>query len=91
MNSQNSIPPPPKVEDTKTQIVMHIEDYEDKTAKNEQIDDSNDIQTRKISANEAVPEMVITSNLTTLNLDGGDSSSDGGGEPKTVLDAFRKR
>jgi len=35
--------------------------------------------------------MVITSNLTTLNL--GDSSSDGGGdgEPKTVLDAFRKR
>ena len=72
---------------------MHIEDYEDKTAKNEQIDDSNDIQKRKISANEAMPEMVITSNLTTLNLDGGDSSSDGGGtgEPKTVLDAFRKR
>ncbi len=36
--------------------------------------------------------MVITSNLTTLNLEG-DSSSDGGGtgEPKTVLDAFRKR
>jgi hypothetical protein len=79
------------VEDTKTQIVMHIEDYEDKTAKNEQIDDSNDIQTRKITDNEAVPEMAITSNLTTLNLDGGDSSSDGGGEPKTILDAFRKR
>ena len=34
---------------------MHIEDYEDKTAKNEQIDDSNDIQKRKISANEEVP------------------------------------
>lgn len=36
--------------------------------------------------------MVITSNLTTLNLEG-DSSSDGGGngDPKTVLDAFRKR
>jgi hypothetical protein len=45
-----------------------------------------------VAADEAVPEMVITSNLTTLNLDGGDSSSDGGnGEPKTVLDAFRKR
>ena len=33
---------PPK-DETKTQIVMHIEDYEDKTDKNEKIDDSNDI------------------------------------------------
>jgi hypothetical protein len=33
----------PIKEDSKKQIVMHIEDYEDKTAKNEQIDDSNDI------------------------------------------------
>lgn len=69
---------------------MNIEDYEDKTDKNEKIDDSNDIPTRKISANENVPEMAITSNLTTLNLDGGDSSSDGGAE-KNVLDLFRKR
>lgn len=37
-----------------------------------------------------MPEMVITSNLTTLNLDGGDSSSDGGGQA-SIIDKFRKR
>jgi hypothetical protein len=62
---------------------MNIEDYEDKQGEEE--------QTRKIAPDASIPEMVITSNLTTLNLDGGDSSSDGGPNQTSVIEKFRKR
>ena len=68
----------------KTTIEMNIEDYEQDVHQDGQSPKLPAQDQQVAASSEPVPpsinaEMIITSNLTTLNLDGGDSSSDGPG------------
>ena len=73
-----------KKNDMKTTIEMNIEDYEQDIRREHQKAKAPAQDQQAAASGEPVPpsinaEMIITSNLTTLNLDGGDSSSDGPG------------